>query len=783
MGSGRYAPDPAHRRKAHEAPARPPQATRPPPASARAGTAPGTAAGHTGPQISAQRPARPRPPRSWPTRATTAALLTLCWCLSGTDPAGAAQALPDFETVRAAYRPSDTTVLDRHGVPVQTLRTDPQVRRLGWVSLDGISVALQQALVLGEDKRFWSHGGVDWAAVARGAFASIWHERTQGASTLTMQLAGLLDPALARPPGGRSLSQKFDQIDAARTLESRWRKDEILEAYLNLVPLRGEIVGIAALSQTLFAKHPDGLDLQEAAITAALVRGPNASAATVGDRACDLLERMGRPCADVRGLAALALTRRGGMPLGEQIAPHFARQVVGTDSPPVVRTTLDSQLQRRATRLLQSRLAELSGQHVEDGAVVVLDNASGDVLAWVGSIGEGSSARHVDAVLARRQPGSTVKTFVYALALERRLITPASLLHDAPMQVQAGAGLYRPRNYDGAYRGWVSARTALASSLNVPALRVSVLLPPESLFERLNALGLDLPETGGFHGHALALGSSEVSLLALTNAYRTMAQGGRHSPVRLHLAQAPTARPVQVVAPGAAYLVSHILADPAARARGFGLDNALVTRGYAAVKTGTSQDMRDNWCIGYTDRHTVGVWVGNASGAPMRGVSGVSGAAPVWQALVRSLQVGHGFSIPAPPAGVQRVHLPADPITREPARAEFLLAGTTPARPHATRVGPDVAFDKTTSATPLGILHPVDGSIYAIDPDIPAHAQRLRFEGRAGVWLLNGRRLGEGPRLDWAPVPGRHVLRLEPSGTSIVQEIRFEVRSGYPASR
>jgi len=706
-------------------------------------------------------------------------VLWLKLALIGAAQAAAAQTLPDFETVRAAHRPSDVTVLDRHGVPVQTLRTDPQVRRLGWVPLARISPALQQALVLGEDRRFWAHSGVDWAAVARGAFATVWHQRTQGASTLTMQLAGLLDPGLERPAGGRSLAQKLDQIAAAGALEQRWRKDHILEAYLNLVPLRGEIVGIAALSQTLFGKHPDGLDAHEAAITAVLVRGPNAAADRVGDRACELLRRMARECAGVRGLAASALARRGGMPLGEQIAPHFARQVVDADAPAVVRTTLDARLQRRATRLLQTRLAELSGRHVEDGAAVVLDNASGEVLAWVGSIGEGSSARHVDAVLARRQPGSTIKPFVYALAFERRLLTPASLLHDAPTQVQAGAGLYRPRNYDGAYRGWVSARTALASSLNVPALRVSVLLPPESLFERLNALGLGLPETGGFHGHALALGSAEVTLLALTNAYRTLARGGRHSPVRLRLDDGRRATPAPVFDAGAAYLVGDILADPAARASGFGLDNALVTRGFAAVKTGTSQDMRDNWCIGYTDRYTVGVWVGNASGAPMRGVSGVSGAAPVWQALVRSLQARDGSRPPSPPAGVRRVALPAEPATGEPARTEFLLAGTSVPRPGRTPVGPAGPSRTGTAAgsTPLGIVHPVAGSVYAIDPNIPPHAQRLRFEGREGTWLLNGSRLGTGSRWDWTPVPGRHTLRLVGANGATIQEMVFEVRS------
>jgi penicillin-binding protein 1C len=260
-----------------------------------------------------------------------------------------------------------------------------------------------------------------------------------------------------------------------------------------------------------------------------------------------------------------------------------------------------------------------------------------------------SDAAQVDGVTARRQPGSTLKPFIYELAFERRLITPASLLDDSPAQIATTNGLYLPQNYDKDFKGWVSARTALGASLNVPAVRVGAMLGPDTLLARLNALGLALPESGGYYGHALALGGADVTLLALTNAYRSFANGGVFTPVAL---RSTIANPQRVADAGAVYLVTDILADNAARARTFGLDSALVTGGFAAVKTGTSKDMRDNWCIGFTDRYTVGVWVGNASGEAMHHVSGVSGAAPIWQALVRQLHQGQPSRRPLMPAGV-----------------------------------------------------------------------------------------------------------------------------------
>ena len=682
--------------------------------------------------------------------------------------AGAAQALPSFAEVKAAYRASDVTLLDRQGVPLQTLRVDKTVRRLGWVPLQEMSPALLRAIVLSEDKRFYEHSGVDWSAVGQSAWANLWNTRTRGASTLTMQLAGLLDEELARPTGGRSMAQKLSQAYTATRLDARWKKSEILEAYLNRVAFRGELVGISALSQTLFGKHASGLDAQEAAVAVALLRGPNASVDTVTQRACGVLQLQRLSCTGVLGLTANALERRGGAPLGEQLAPQFARQWQPSGEARQL-TPLDARLQRVASTALRRHLAELSGRNVEDGAVLVLDNATGEVRAWVGSSGSGlSDAAQVDGVLARRQPGSTLKPFVYQMAFEQKLLTPASLVDDSPAEIATPSGLYQPQNYDRRFKGWVSVRTALGASLNVPAVRVGALLGPEALVNRFNALGLALPESGEHYGPALALGSAEVNLLGLTNAYRTLANGGLYSPVRLQSAVAPARR---VLDPAAVFLVTDILGDNSARVRSFGFDSALVTRGFAAVKTGTSKDMRDNWCVGFTDRYTVGVWVGNASGEAMHQVSGVSGAAPIWQAVVRHLHEARPSRPPKPPPGVvsQRVVLDG-----EPPREEVFLAGT--------QSGPAMVPAPSERSRRFGITKPRDGTLFAIDPDIPPASQRITFEGEGGTWVLDGKRLGKGERLMWAPWPGRHELRLEGRAGQVVQTVRFEVRGAEVAA-
>jgi len=687
-----------------------------------------------------------------------------------------AWALATFDEVRRDFRPSDTLVLDRDGQLLQRVRTDPAVRRGQWTALPEISPALRTAMVLSEDKRFYEHSGVDWRAVSSAAWGNLWNTRTRGASTITMQLAGLLDDDLRRGGNGRSLGQKLGQTVAAQRLEHTWRKDQILEAYLNIVPFRGEIVGIDALSRTLFGKAPHGLDAREAAVAAALVRAPNAKPAVVAQRACELLRTMepgSRPDCDAVDMFTSATLQRRSFDASEGIAPHLARRAVAARTEGTkgdVRTTLRAPLQRFALGTLQRHLRELRGRNVEDGAVVVLDNASGEVLAWIGSSGTLSRAAEVDGVLAQRQPGSTLKPFLYAEAIAERRLTAASLLDDSSAQINTASGLYIPQNYDRQFKGHVSVRTALAASLNVPAVRALVMVSPEAFARQLRAAGLPLAQSGDYYGYSLALGSAEVSLLALTNAYRTLANGGRFGETR-YLPATSTSQPrsAPAIDPRAAYIVGDILSDTNARARTFGLDSVLGTRFWTAAKTGTSKDMRDNWAIGWSQRYTVGVWVGNASGAPMWDVSGTSGAAPVWAEVMGFLHRSESSRAPTPPPGVVQKQVRfGDEL--EAARSEWFIAGTEQA---VFAIAPDAAAESAPRIT-----SPADGTIIAIDPDIPPGSQRVRFEtnGRAVQWRMDGKPFALGNKAQWLPWPGRHVVELIDARGHVADSIRLEIR-------
>ena len=710
-------------------------------------------------------------------------------------------------------------MLDRRGEPLQRLRTDTTVRRGQWVALADVSPALRTALLLSEDKRFYEHSGVDWQAVSSAAWANLWNTRTRGASTITMQLAGLLDGE-GRPAGGRSVVGKIGQTLDAQVLERSWRKDEILEAYLNLVPFRGELVGIDALSRTLFGKAAHGLDAREAAVASALVRAPNANVRQVTQRACGVLGQMQlqeqkreqpkparqgakpplpQPPPDCEALdmfATAALQRRAFDP-SEGIAPHAARQALregraGAAAPGgTVRTTLHAPLQRFAVQTLTQHLRELQGRHVEDGAIVVLDNRTGEVLAWVGSSGALSRASEVDAVLAQRQPGSTLKPFLYAQALAEKRFTAASLLEDSAAHIPTASGLYIPQNYDRSFKGWVSVRTALAASLNVPAVRTLVMVSPDAFFRQLQQVGLPLRESGDYFGYSLALGSAEVSLLALTNSYRTLANGGRYSAVApLALARKPQPiKTVQAIDARAAFIVGDILSDALARARTFGTDSVLATRFWTAVKTGTSKDMRDNWAMGWSQHYTVGVWVGNASGAPMWDVSGTSGAAPIWAAVVQHLHAHTPSRAPAPPPGLVQAQVQFGHALEAP-RSEWFLQGTQQAvfaidsgaggvdqesaRGQKSLKNHAAVADNSTAR----ITEPATGTIIALDPDIPPNRQRVRFsaEGLGLRWRIDGKDFAHGKQAQWLPWPGRHSITLVDAKGQVLDEVRVEVR-------
>ena len=471
-------------------------------------------------------------------------------------------------------------------------------------------------------------------------------------------------------------------------------------------------------------------------------------------------------------------------------------------------TTLRAPLQRFAVQTLQQHLRELRGRHVEDGAIIVLDNASGEVLAWVGSSGELSAAAEVDGVTALRQPGSTLKPFLYAQAIAERRITAASLLEDAATHIPTAGGLYIPQNYDHHFKGWVSARTALGASLNVPAVRTLAMVSPDAFHKQLKAVGLPLRESGDFYGYSLALGSAEVSLLSLSNSYRTLSNGGGYSPVsfllraRTEVSSLSTreragnngdarAGTPPAIDPRAAFIVTDILADPMARARTFGTDSVLATRFWTAVKTGTSKDMRDNWAIGFSQRYTVGVWVGNASGAPMWDVSGTTGAAPIWAALMNHLHKTEPSRAPLAPAGLVQARVAfgaasAGSQPTEASRSEWFLQGTEQTQITTISIANEAmntrAVGQNTSQslaeTRSRITAPVSGTIIALDPDIPPNRQRVSFtaEGANLRWLMDGKVFAKGASAQWRPWPGRHVVQLTGVRGELLDEVRLEVR-------
>jgi penicillin-binding protein 1C len=679
--------------------------------------------------------------------------------------------VPDFASVHAHFTPSEGYLLDRNGELIDSERVDFGVRRFEWVTLDSMSPALIDEIVNGEDRRFWQHDGVDWRGVFGAVRDQLLNHRQRGASTITMQLASLIEN-LPRPRGSLAAWQrKLREVRVAYGLEQHWSKPQILEAYLNMLQYRGELQGIGAASSLLAHRTPAGLTGAESAVFAALLPAPDETPNRLISRACAREHNRQSPisCETIGDAAAELLSHRAAASDASHLAPQLAQALLKTPGQRI-RTTLDLSIQKLAYESLTLQLNDLDGRNVRDGAVLVVDNASGDVLAYVGSAGTQSRAAQVDGVRARRQAGSTLKPFLYGLAIERRYLTAASLLDDSPLSLDTASGTYIPQDYDHDFKGLVSVRTALASSLNVPAVRTLVLIGVEAFRDRLHELGYaGIIEEGDFYGFSLALGSAEVSLWEQAQAYRALARGGRWSTLRVRSDDAP-AVDREILPADASFVIGNILSDRAARALTFGLDNRLNTPFWSAVKTGTSKDMRDNWCIGFSQRYTVAVWVGNFEGDAMHNVSGVTGAAPIWHDVMIALHRDVLSQSPTQPAGVTAAITRFSPAVEQP-REEWFLDGT-----QATNV---VAV--TPNKQIPHIASPADGMVLALDPDIPSGQQRVLISTKGSnqhmSLVLDGHMLARASeQILWSPLAGTHQLALQDNRGNTLDRIRFIVR-------
>ena len=628
-----------------------------------------------------------------------------------------------YREVYASFHPSDRQILDRHGDPLDTIRVDFKQRRLSWIPLERIAPSLLEAVLHAEDRRFFSHIGVDPLAIGRAIISRVRDGNRQGASTISAQLADLIAP---RKRARASFWQKIAQFESALRIDAQWTKREQLEAYLNLVPFRGELRGVHAASISFFKKIPAHLTLEESLVLASLIRSPEAVKLHVLSRATSLGdslkwkvdgEHLTRALTGVFEPTSFRSPTSGG-------APHVARLVSDkADGDGIVTTTIDSSLQRFVLSQLRSHLAPLIAQRVGDGAVIVLHNRTGEVRAYVGNQGQPSSARFVDGVRAPREAGSTLKPFVYATALDQEIMTAETLLDDSPFEIDIGGAVYRPRNYGMHYHGTVSVRTALASSLNVPAVRTLTLVGGNNVFSMLTRAGVSLRFDSEHYGPSLALGTPSVSLWELAAAYRSIANGGVWSNPTLLSSSDRIAQ--RVMSEDTAEIIADILADPIARSATFGISSPLAAPGHASVKTGTSRDMKDNWCIGFNSEYTVGVWVGNFAGTPMKDVTGVTGAAPLWASIMKELMdVG------------------------------ALAQGEVTVAKQPTIVAPTIPR----------IIQPVSGTVVSLDYDVPADLQRVLLASRAPnpllEWRVDGSTVGTGAEVYWEPTKGKRTIEL-----------------------
>ncbi|GIV61157.1 MAG: penicillin-binding protein 1A [Rhodothermaceae bacterium] len=586
-------------------------------------------------------------------------------------------------------------VTDRYGGVLRELRPWGRSRP---VTLADVSPHVVPALLATEDRRFYQHVGVDPVAVVRAAWDNARTGRiVRGASTLTMQVARLLR---GRPE--RTWANKLAEAHLALRLEVYLSKADLLTLWLNRAPFGNGITGIEAAARTYFGKSARDLTVAEAAYLVGLPQRPadldpyrHPDRARARQRYVLLaMEREGLLSPEERRQLASLPVRLADPPEPFR-APHLVERLARTVSGDVVevRTTIDPDVQARVEALARGHLDRLGDLGVGNTAAVVLDNRTGEVLAYLGSVDfwDAHAGGQNDGVRMLRQPGSALKPFTYARALASGRYTPASILPDIETPVLEAGGAFQPENYDRRYHGPVPLRQALACSYNVPAVRLARELGPPAVLDALHEAGftsLDRPPE--HYGVGLTLGNGEVRLIELARAYAGLARGGTLPPLRTErwrrTASGDTLYPFvpppapMGIDPRVAFLITDILADPEARAPAFGRGGPLELPFPCAVKTGTSKDYRDNWAVGYTPRHTVAVWSGNFDGSPMRWVSGVTGAGPLLKAIFLELGSGGSFT---PPGGLVRDTVCAASGSR-PARAcparrtEWFLAGTAP---------------------------------------------------------------------------------------------------------
>ena len=654
-----------------------------------------------------------------------------------------------------------------------------------WVALDEINPETQRVFIELEDKRFYKHFGLDFLAIGRASLDNIKYRKfVSGASTITQQLAkNILDVKK------RTIPNKIIEAFLAIYLEIRYSKAEILENYFNRIYYGNLIGGINTAAEFYFKKAPRNLNLKESVVLALLAKSPVSNPLrlyndSLGKEINDRLNYL----ADLKIITRETQEYYKKIPLStnsslneDLLAPNFLNFVLQEErraghKRTKIQTTLDYELQVYIVNVLQEEFRRLREKNINNAAVIVIENKSGEILAYVGSA-DFSDVKHggqIDGVQSYRQPGSAIKPFMYYLALENGF-SPATILPDIKMSFKAGNGVYNPRNYDDQYRGPVTLRNALGNSLNIPAVYLLSKMDSGKFLVLLQRLGFDnLKRNPDHYGLGLVLGNGEVSLYELSKAYVCLANAGVYFKKLLYAKDAKL-ESLSLLASDKVFLITDILNDNSARELAFGRNNNLNFRFPAASKTGTTKEFRDNWAISYTTEITVGVWVGNHDQSIMHNSSGITGAGPILRKIIlkanekypaaefirpaaivssnicleSGLLVGRNCSKTKQelftPDNLPREICAEHQIVREqnmfiyPVIYKAWLEENFPEQEYQIRGNTE------TKQAKLIILYPPDNTYYAVDPVINKQDQKITFKINNDLetkWYVNNKFIG-----------------------------------------
>ena len=646
---------------------------------------------------------------------------------------------PSPETLSTTEIAQTSKIYDRNGKLLFDIYVD---KNRTVVPLSQIPLFVRQATISIEDKDFYRHKGINpIGGILRAARDTLLHQKLQGGSTITQQL---VKTALLSPQ--RTISRKIKEIILATLVEFHYSKDQILEMYLNYVPYGGTAWGIEAASERYFGKKVDNLTLAEASQLAGLPAAPTlyspygAHPQLAKGRQLDVLKRMVEdgyinqeqydaashedlkfkpPTTNIRAPHFVMYVK-------EQLVEKYGEKLVEQGGLKVT-TTLDLDLQDYAESTVASEVAQLDKMHVTNGAAIVTRPTTGEILTMVGSKDyDATDSGNFNVTIAHRQPGSAIKPINYSIGLENHVVTPGTVFNDVPTCFQAIPQLYCPRNYDGRFHGPVQLRFALGNSFNIPAVKMLKINTVPTMVASASAFGITTLNDPSRFGLSLTLGGGEVPMTEMVTAFGVFANSGIRkdlvSVLKVEDAKGKILEEYKdpnlnkenpsfllikgprVLSPETAFLISHILLDPNARSQAFGPNNALQVKNHPAVsvKTGTTDDLRDNWTIGFTPDIAVAAWVGNNDNSPMNPylTSGVTGAAPIWNKIMEHALKDKKETWPKKPDGIVGLQicpisglLPQDDNSCGP-RFEYFIKGTEPKERENMKA--QIAIDKTT---------------------------------------------------------------------------------------